>query len=91
MAQINGKLLGDLLPNGIVRLVFLATVAGNEAPVTVKNLDTAESNFVHTYGVTPELAGWMRAELERNKVFCITMSLSDEAAATFRNVPLRKD
>ena len=41
MAHIFGRLLADLHPNGTVRIVFIASVGGeNEAPLTAKNLDT---------------------------------------------------
>src|SRR5260370_34622593 len=53
MADISGKLMADLLPNGTVRIVFVPTLGGgNEAPLTVKNLTTAEKEFVSTFGLT---------------------------------------
>ena len=82
MAEIEGKLMADLLPNGTVRIVFVPSVGGgNEAPLTVENLPTAEKEFVSTFGVTPVGAAWMRAEVERNKSFCIHVSLDETIAA----------
>jgi hypothetical protein len=84
MAEIEGKLMADLLPNGAVRIVFVPSVGGgNEAPLTVENLPTAEKEFVSTFGVTPVGAAWMRAEVERNKIFSIYVSLNDTVAAMF--------
>jgi hypothetical protein len=85
MAQIAGRLLADLHPNGTVRMVFIASVGGgNEAPITEKNLDTAEIDFVRTCGLTPERAGSLRAELDRNKVASVETSIDDAIAAKFR-------
>jgi len=40
MAQIAGRLLADLHPNGTVRIVFIASVGGgNETPFTAESLD----------------------------------------------------
>ena len=84
MAQIAGRLLADLHPNGTVRIVFIAhTGGGNEAPITAKNLDTAEVDFV-TYGLTPERAAEFRSELQRNKVSSVETSIDDAVAETFR-------
>jgi hypothetical protein len=84
MAEIKGKLMADLLPNGTVRIAFVPCVGGgNEAPLTAKNLTTAEKEFVSTFGVSPVGAAWMRAEVERNKIFCIHVSLDDAVAAMF--------
>ena len=85
MAQIAGRLLADLHPNGTVRMVFIASVGGgNEAPITAKNLDTAEIDFVRTCGLTPERAGLLRAELDWNKVVSVETSIDDAIAAKFR-------
>ena len=84
MAEIEGKLMADLLPNGTVRIVFVPSVGGgNEALLTIKNLPTAETEFVSTFGVTPVGAAWIRAEVERNKSFCIHVSLDETIAAKF--------
>lgn len=61
MPEITGRLLADLHPNGTVRMVFIAhSGGGNEAPLTVKNLDTAEMDFVRMRGVTLERAFALR-------------------------------
>ncbi len=55
MPEITGRLLVDLHPNGAVRMVFIVhTGGGNKCPITVKNLDEAEMDFVRTCGLTPE-------------------------------------
>jgi hypothetical protein len=87
MAEITGKLLSDLRPNGTVRILFVATFGGgNEAPLWVKNLGRVERDFVRTFGQTLERAAALRAELERNKVFCAAMRLDEAVAAIFCRV-----
>jgi len=57
MAQIPGRLLADLHPNGTVGIVFIASVGGgNECPLTARSLDAAEIDFV-TCGLTPRCIG----------------------------------
>ena len=85
MSVITGRLLINLLPNGTVRIMFIANNGGgNTAPLTVRNLDEAERAFIRTFCLTPERALELRAELERNKVFCIQMSPDNAVAAMFR-------
>jgi len=68
MPEIKGSLIVDLHPAGTVRMVFIAqTGDGNEAPLTAKNLDAAELDFVRLCGLTPERASALRAELQRSK------------------------
>ena len=85
MPEIAGKLLADMHPNGTVRMVFIASVGGgNEAPLTVKNLDAAEMDFVRACGQTPERAAALRTELDRNKVVSAETSIDAAVAAKFR-------
>jgi hypothetical protein len=92
MAEVIGRLISDLHPNGTVRLVFLQHMGGGyERPRTAKNLDIAEGEFVNTLGLTAEQAASMRAELARDKMADAVISVDAEVAATFRNHPLRKD
>ncbi len=85
MPEITGRLLADLHPNGTVRMVFIAHPGGGkEAPITAKNLDTAEINFVRTCGLTPERASALRTELDRNKVVSVETSIDASSAAKFR-------
>jgi len=85
MPEITGKLLADLHPNGTVRMVFIAhTGTGNEAPLTAKNLDAAENDFVKTCGLTPERASALRTELDRNKVVSAETSVDASVAVMFR-------
>ena len=82
--QIAGWLLADLHPNGTVRAVFIAhTGGGNESPITAKNLDTAESDFVRC-GLAPERAASLREELERNKSVRVETNIEDSMAEKFR-------
>jgi hypothetical protein len=85
MPEIAGKLLAELHPNGTVRMVFIAhTGGGNEAPLTVKNLDTAEMDFVIMCGLTPERASSLRTELEQNKDVRVETTIDAAVAAMFR-------
>ena len=84
MAQIPGRLLADLHPNGTVRIVFIASVGGgNETPFTAESLDAAEIVFM-TCGLTQERAADLRAELERNNVANVETSIDDAVEAKFR-------
>ena len=84
MAEIAGMLLSDSRPNGTVRMIFIADgSSGNELAIEVKDLDTAELDFVLTFGLTTELAAALRRGLERNKVFCLGTSLNEAIAAMF--------
>ena len=43
MAKIPGRLMVDMHPDGMVRLMFIAsTEGGNESPVKAMDLDAAE-------------------------------------------------
>jgi hypothetical protein len=84
MSEIPGRLIADLHPNGTVRMVFIASVGGgNEAPLTAKNLDTAEIDLVRTCGLTPERAAALRTELDRNKVSSVETSIETAVAAKY--------
>jgi hypothetical protein len=56
--------------------------------VSTRTLVTAKMEFVQTFGLTPERAAGLRAQLERNKVFAVEASLDDAVAAMFRRGPL---
>jgi hypothetical protein len=63
MAEIAGMLLSDLRPNGTVRIIFITDgSSGNELALDVKDLDTAELDFVLTFGLTSELAAALRGD-----------------------------
>jgi hypothetical protein len=84
MAKIKGMLLSDLRPNGTVRISFIIDGgSGSEPALRVKDLDTAEADFVRTFGLPPNLASALRGGLERNKVFCLETNLNEEVAAMF--------
>ena len=93
MAEMTGRLIMDLNPNdGTVRVVFIAsTGGGNERPLIAKNLDEAEKVFIHTLGLTPERAAALWAELSRNKIADISITIDAKVAEVFFNQPLRKD
>ena len=82
--MIPGTLMVDMYPDGTVRLVFLADIGGgNEAPLTAKDLDTAEVLFM-TCGLTPGRAAALRGEVKRNKFATVDTSLDEEVTAKFR-------
>jgi hypothetical protein len=75
MAQIPGRLVADLHPNGTTRMVFIATVSGgNETPFTAKDFDAAETIFM-TSGLTQERAAGLRAELDWDEVVSAFLDL----------------
>ena len=92
MADVSGRLITDLHPNGTVRIVFRQHFGGRyERPQTVKSLDIAEEEFADTPGMTPGKAAVLRAELSRNKIADTVVRIDEEVAAPFRDQPLRKD
>jgi len=67
MSEIKGRLIVDLHPVGTVRMVFIAhTGGGNEAPLTAKNRDAAEIDFIRPCGLTPERAAALRSSSARS-------------------------
>ena len=84
MAKIPGSLIVDLFPDGIVRIVFLASVGGgNEIPLTVEDLDAAEDTFTMC-ALMPGEAAVLRRTLKRNNVAIVDTSVDEEVAAKFR-------
>ena len=84
MSEITGKLLADLFPDGVVRIVFIPIVGGGtETSLTAKDLVAAEIVFM-TCGQTPERAAALRTELERNKVVSVDTSMDEAVAVKFR-------
>jgi len=82
VSEITGRLLADMHPKGTVRIVFIAHVGGgNQAPITAKDLDAAEVDFVRTCGLTPERASALRTELDRDKVVSAETSIDAAIAA----------
>jgi hypothetical protein len=62
MAQIKGTLVVDWCPDGRVRIVFQVREGSGDEPIfAVKNLDTAEWEFVRKLGLSPERASTLRA------------------------------
>ena len=90
MAEVAGRLITDLHPNGTVRMVFIACKGGgNEKPHVSKDLNAAV-DLMKTF-VTPEQAMMLRGQLERDRMADAVISLEEEAAAKFRNQRLRID
>jgi hypothetical protein len=86
MPEITGSPIVDLHPIGTVRMVFIAhTGGGYECPITAKNLDAAELDFVRMCGLSPERASALRTELDRNKVVGVETGIDDAIAAKFRS------
>jgi hypothetical protein len=84
MAKIAGMLRSELRPNGTVCIFFTTAVgSGNEPALEVKDLNTAETRFVRTFGLTPKLAAGLRGALERNKLFCLGGGFDEKVAAMF--------
>ena len=84
MAKIPGRLIVDLFPDGMVRIVFLPTVdQRNATPVTVEDLYAAALLFM-TCGITANRAVALRDEVKRNKVAITDVSVDEEVAAKFR-------
>jgi hypothetical protein len=85
MAKIPGRLIVDLLPEGKVRMVFLPTSGDkNASPITVTDLNAAEFLFM-TCGLSAERAAALRAEVARNKVASVDISVDEVIAARFRH------
>jgi hypothetical protein len=85
MANVPGRLIVDLQPNGTVRMVFIASVGGgNEMPIIAKNLDVAEIDFISTCGLSAERAAAFKAELKRNRMASVETSIDEATAAKFR-------
>jgi hypothetical protein len=65
-AIVLGALNAELRANGTVETSFTVGEAVVLRPLLAKNLDTAEQDFIHTYGLTPGEAATFRARIERN-------------------------
>ena len=84
MAKIPGRLIVDLFPDGMVRLIFLPTVDRRiAAPVIVEDLYAAEDIF-KLCGLMPGEAAALRRKLKRNNVASVVTSVDEEVAAKFR-------
>ena len=66
MAIVTGALNAHLVPNGTVEVSFTPEDGVVLRPMLAKNLDTAEWDFIHTYGLAPGEAAAFRAPIERN-------------------------
>jgi len=64
-ATAMGSLNAELLPNGTVKTCFTVGTEVRLRPMLAKNLDTAEYDFVHSYGMSPSQAGAFRKRIER--------------------------
>lgn len=66
MAITFGYLSAELRSNGNVYTCFTPKAAAEMRPLLCKNIDTAEVDFVRSYGLTPPQAVAFRAEIERD-------------------------
>jgi hypothetical protein len=66
LGALNAKLRG----NGTVETSLTVTESSGNIvplrPMLAKNLDTAEQDFIRTYGLTPVEAAAFRAQIERD-------------------------
>jgi hypothetical protein len=84
MAHLPGRLLAELRPTGMVRMIFISQAgSANDPPLIIKDLDAAEVVFM-TCGLTKERAVALRAELERDKAVTAEAMIDDTVAAQFR-------
>ena len=65
MAIVAGALNARLLTNGTVQTCFTPKNGVELQPLLAKNLDTAEQDFIRTYGLTPAEATAFRTRIER--------------------------
>lgn len=66
LAFVTGFLNACLHSNGTVRTWFSPETDVELRPLLAKNLDTAEYDFVHTYGLTTTEAIAFRRRIERD-------------------------
>src|SRR5580692_4651358 len=83
MAEITGRLIMNVLPNGTVTTAFVPNMGGeNMNPIVAQNLGYAEDALVKTFGQTPARAAWIRADLEREGTVRSVICIDVELAAT---------
>jgi hypothetical protein len=86
MTKIPGRLIVDLLPDGTMRTVFLATSGDKDAsPNKAKDIDAAEFLFLNC-GLSVERAAALRAEVTRSKVAAMDTVVDEEIAIKFRYI-----
>jgi hypothetical protein len=84
MAQIPGRLIVDLFPDGTASLKFLPTGGDKDAsPITVTDINVAEFFFM-TCGLSPERSAALRDEVSHNKIASIDVNFDEEIAERFR-------
>ncbi|MGD0778517.1 MAG: hypothetical protein ABSC05_37530 [Candidatus Solibacter sp.] len=64
MVIVKGMLTAQLGSDGTVKTWLTAANGAELRPLLAKNLDTAEQDFVRTYGLTPEEAAAFRGRIE---------------------------
>ena len=65
-AIVLGALNAELRANGTVETSFTVGEAVVMRPMLAKNLDTAEQDFIRTYGLTAAEAATFRTRIERD-------------------------
>jgi hypothetical protein len=74
----------DQLPDGYVSIVFLSSNGDKDAsPIKAIDIDAAEFLFLNC-GMSVERAAALRAEVSRNKIATVDLSVDEEVAARFR-------
>lgn len=87
MAEITGRLVTLLHPNGVVRMIFIASVRGNGRQLVAKNLDAAELDFMQIFGLTPAKAAMLRARLERDETADVVITVEEKVAVAVQGQP----
>jgi hypothetical protein len=66
MAEISGRLIMDLLPEGDVKIAFVPNMGGGTiSPLMARNIDGAEDDLIKTFGQTPARAAAIRGDVMR--------------------------
>jgi hypothetical protein len=85
MAFVLGYLNACLLPNGTVKTSFSPGLDIEFRPLLAKNLDTAEYDFVHKYGLTQAEASVFRRRIERDGCASVPVAPQSAAGKTLRS------
>ena len=75
MAFVPGFLNASLFSNGTVKTWFSPALDAELRPLLAKNLDTAEHDFIHSYGLTPLEASYFRRRIECDGSASVSVTL----------------
>ena len=76
MSVTQGFLHAALAANGTVRTWFATESAKELRPLLTKNMDTAEEDFIRSYGLTPYEAAAFRELIERHGSASVPVALA---------------